>query len=54
MTASMFRDVKAGRPVEADHATATSLHAPMRPRCRCRSCASAYTHLKAYEKQRVG
>jgi 2-dehydropantoate 2-reductase len=52
MTASMFRDVKAGLPVEADHvigdliARADTAKVPV-PKLRI-----AYTHLKAYEKQR--
>jgi 2-dehydropantoate 2-reductase len=54
MTASMFRDIKAGQPVEADHvigdlvARADAAKIPV-PKLR-----SAYTHLKAYEKQRAG
>jgi len=53
MTASMFRDVKAGLPVEADHvigdliARADAAKVPV-PKLRI-----AYTHLKAYEKQRA-
>ncbi|MBI5262631.1 MAG: 2-dehydropantoate 2-reductase [Bradyrhizobium sp.] len=53
MTASMFRDIKAGLPVEADHvigdlvARADASKVPV-PKLRV-----AYTHLKAYEKQRV-
>jgi 2-dehydropantoate 2-reductase len=52
MTASMFRDIKAGLPVEADHVIgdlvvrADAAKIPV-PRLRI-----AYTHLKAYEKQR--
>ena len=52
MTASMFRDVKADLPVEADHvigdlvARADAAKIPV-PKLRI-----AYTHLKAYEKQR--
>jgi 2-dehydropantoate 2-reductase len=52
MTASMFRDIKAGAPVEADHvigdliARGDAAKVPV-PRLR-----TAYTHLKAYEKQR--
>ena len=52
MTASMFRDVRAGLPVEADHvigdliARADAAKIPV-PKLRI-----AYTHLKAYEKQR--
>ena len=54
MTASMFRDIKAALPVEADHvigdliARADAAKVPV-PKLRI-----AYTHLKAYEKQRVG
>lgn len=54
MTASMFRDVKAGLPVEADHvigdlvARADAAKIPV-PKLR-----TAYLHLKAYEKQRAG
>jgi len=53
MTASMFRDIKAGLPVEADHvigdlvARADAAKIPV-PKLR-----TAYTHLKAYEKQRA-
>src|ERR1700716_2133963 len=52
MTASMFRDIKAGLPREADHvigdlvARAEAAKIPV-PKLRI-----AYTHLKAYEKQR--
>jgi 2-dehydropantoate 2-reductase len=52
MTASMFRDIKAALPVEADHvigdlvARADAAKIPV-PKLRI-----AYTHLKAYEKQR--
>ena len=52
MTASMFRDIKAVAPVEADHvigdliARADSAKVPV-PKLR-----TAYTHLKAYEMQR--
>jgi len=52
LTASMFRDIRAGQPVEADHvvgdliARGDAAKVPV-PRLRV-----AYTHLKAYEKQR--
>ncbi|MEA2941286.1 MAG: 2-dehydropantoate 2-reductase [Bradyrhizobium sp.] len=52
MTASMFRDIKAGAPVEADHvigdlvARADAAKVPV-PKLR-----TAYMHLKAYEAQR--
>lgn len=54
MTASMFRDIKAGLAVEADHvigdliARADAAKVPV-PKLRI-----AYTHLKAYENQRAG
>ena len=53
LTASMFRDIKAGLPVEADHvigdliARGNAAKVPV-PRLR-----TAYTHLKAYECQRA-
>jgi 2-dehydropantoate 2-reductase len=53
MTASMFRDIKAGQPVEDGHgigdlvARADAAKIPV-PKLR-----TAYTHLKAYEKQRA-
>ncbi len=52
LTASMFRDIKAGLPVEADHvvgdliARGDAAKVPV-PRLR-----TAYTHLKAYERER--
>src|SRR5258705_6725670 len=52
LTASMYRDIKAGAPVEADHivgdmvARADAAKVPV-PKLR-----TAYTHLKAYEQQR--
>src|SRR6266851_817241 len=52
LTASMFRDIKAGQPVEADHvigdliARADTAKIPV-PRLR-----TAYAHLKAYEQAR--
>jgi 2-dehydropantoate 2-reductase len=54
MTASMFRDIRANLPVEADHvigdlvARADAAKIPV-PKLR-----TAYTHLKAYERQRAG
>ena len=52
LTASMFRDIKAAQPIEADHvigdliARADTAKVPV-PRLR-----TAYTHLKAYEQTR--
>jgi len=53
LNASMFRDIKAGLPVEADHVigdliTRADLAKVPAPRLRV-----AYTHLKAYERQRA-
>jgi 2-dehydropantoate 2-reductase len=53
LTASMFRDIKVGAPIEADQivgdmiARATATNVPV-PRLRI-----VYTHLKAYEQQRI-
>jgi 2-dehydropantoate 2-reductase len=53
LTASMYRDIKAGAAVEADHivgdmiARGDAAKVPL-PRLR-----TAYTHLKAYENQRI-
>jgi len=50
MTASMFRDIKVGAAVEADHVIGDLIaraDAAAVPKLR-----TAYTHLKAYEKQR--
>jgi 2-dehydropantoate 2-reductase len=52
LTASMFRDIKAGQPVEADHVVGDLIargEARGVPTPRLRT---AYTHLKAYEKSR--
>ena len=40
MTASMFRDIKVGAPVEADHVIGDLIARAEPPKCRCRSCAS--------------
>jgi 2-dehydropantoate 2-reductase len=52
LTASMFRDIRAGQPVEADHVVGDLIargeaRGVATPRLR-----TAYTHLKAYEKTR--
>src|ERR1700730_4146746 len=52
LTASMFRDVKAGQPVEADPVIGDLIaraHTAKAPVTRLRT---AYTHLKAYEQTR--
>jgi 2-dehydropantoate 2-reductase len=52
MTASMFRDVKAGAPVEADHVVGDLIARADAAKVPVPKLRAAYTHLKAYEKQR--
>lgn len=52
MTASMFRDIKAGAPVEADHVIGDLLARGDAAKVPVPKLRIAYTHLKAYEKQR--
>jgi 2-dehydropantoate 2-reductase len=52
MTASMFRDVKAGAPVEADHVIGDLIARGDAAKVPVPKLRTAYTHLKAYEKQR--
>lgn len=52
MTASMFRDVKAGLPVEADHVIGDLVTRADAAKIPVPKLRTAYTHLKAYEKQR--
>ncbi|OAE96794.1 2-dehydropantoate 2-reductase [Bradyrhizobium centrolobii] len=54
MTASMFRDIKAGLPVEADHVIGDLIARGDAAKVPVPKLRIAYTHLKAYEKQRVG
>jgi 2-dehydropantoate 2-reductase len=54
MTASMFRDVKAGLPVEADHVIGDLVARGDAAKIPVPKLRTAYTHLKAYEKQRAG
>ncbi|MCC8978576.1 2-dehydropantoate 2-reductase [Bradyrhizobium acaciae] len=54
MTASMFRDIKAGLPVEADHVIGDLIVRADAAKIPVPKLRTAYTHLKAYEKQRVG
>jgi 2-dehydropantoate 2-reductase len=54
MTASMFRDVKAGLPVEADHVIGDLVHRAEAAKIPVPKLRTAYIHLKAYEKQRAG
>ena len=52
LTASMFRDVKAGAPVEADHVVGDLIKRGEAAKVPVRRLRIAYTHLKAYENQR--
>lgn len=52
MTASMFRDVRAGLPVEADHVIGDLIVRADAAKVPVPKLRTAYTHLKAYEKQR--
>jgi 2-dehydropantoate 2-reductase len=53
MTASMFRDIKVGAPVEADHVVGDLIKRAEVARISVPRLRTAYTHLKAYEKQRT-
>lgn len=53
MTASMFRDVKAGAAVEADHVIGDLVARGDAAKVPLAKLRTAYTHLKAYEKQRA-
>jgi len=52
MTASMFRDIKAGAPVEADHVIGDLIRRGDASKVPVPRLRTAYTHLKAYENQR--
>jgi 2-dehydropantoate 2-reductase len=52
MTASMFRDVKTGAPVEADHVIGNLIARGDAAKVPVAKLRIAFTHLKAYEKQR--
>jgi 2-dehydropantoate 2-reductase len=52
MTASMFRDIKAGAAVEADHVIGDLIKRGDAAKVPVPKLRTAYTHLKAYEKQR--
>jgi len=52
MTASMFRDIKAGARVEADHVIGDLIARAEAAKTPVSKLRIAYTHLKAYEKQR--
>ena len=53
LTASMFRDVKAGAPVEADHVIGDLIARGEAAKVSLPRLRFAYTHLKAYESQRA-
>ncbi len=53
LTASMFRDIKAGAPVEADHVIGDLIARGDAAKVPVPKLRIAYTHLKAYEKQRA-
>jgi 2-dehydropantoate 2-reductase len=53
MTASMFRDIKAGAPVEADHVIGDLIARGEVAKVPVPKLRIAHTHLKAYEKQRT-
>jgi len=53
MTASMFRDIKVGAPVEADHVIGDLIARAEAAKVSVPKLRTAYTHLKAYEKQRA-
>ncbi|HET7192864.1 MAG TPA: 2-dehydropantoate 2-reductase [Pseudolabrys sp.] len=53
LTASMFRDIKAGAPVEADHVVGDMIARGDAAKVPVPKLRIAYTHLKAYESQRA-
>jgi 2-dehydropantoate 2-reductase len=52
LTASMFRDIKAGAKVEADHVIGDLIARGDAAKIPVPKLRTAYTHLKAYEKER--
>ena len=52
LTASMFRDIKAGAQVEADHVIGDLVARGDAAKIPVPKLRTAYTHLKAYEGQR--
>ena len=52
LTASMFRDIRANVPVEADHVVGDLIARGDAARVPVPRLRTAFTHLKAYEKQR--
>ena len=53
MTASMFRDIKVGAPVEADHVIGDLIARGDAAKVPVPKLRIAFTHLKAYERQRI-
>jgi len=52
LTASMFRDIKAGQRIEADHVIGDLIARADTAKVPVRRLSTAYTHLKAYEQTR--
>ena len=52
LTASMFRDISANMPIEADHVVGDLIARGDAARVPVPRLRIAFTHLKAYEKQR--
>src|SRR5258708_36743664 len=52
LPASMYRDIKAGAPVEADHIVGDMIARGGAAKVPVPRLRTAYTHLKAYEMQR--
>jgi 2-dehydropantoate 2-reductase len=52
LTASMFRDIKAGQPIEADHVIGDLIARADAAKVPVPGLRTAYTHLKAYEQMR--
>jgi len=50
----MFRDIKAGLPVEADHVIGDLIARGDAAKVPVPKLRIAYTHLNAYERQRAG
>ena len=48
----MFRDIKAGAPVEADHVIGDMIARGEAAKAPVAKLRTAYTHLKVYEAQR--
>jgi 2-dehydropantoate 2-reductase len=53
LTSSMFRDIKAGMPVETDHVVGDMIARGEAAKVPVPRLHIAYTHLKAYERERI-